>query len=724
MFALDFNRYKSIDDLLVDCKFYKYKKDVKISNISASFDIETSSFYVNDDGKTSYEQPLIKNKKGDLIPDESYYKGATMYMFGIGINGKVYIGRTWNEFVDAIHKIEKYYETSIYKRFIIYVHNLAYEFQFMRKYFEWDSVFAIDERKPIYALTKSGIEFRCSYLLTGYSLEKIGEHLQTYKVEKLVGNLDYKILRHSKTKIYKREYDYLINDNLVVMAHIQELIESLGNITRIQLTKTGFVRKECRDACFYENKSHKKNGWKYLQYQKFIHTLNITSIEEYQQMKDAFCGGFTHANSYHVKELMQNVDSFDFTSAYPFCICSQLFPMSTGKKVCPKNINEFNSYINNYCCMFDVEFEDIESKFKWEHYISSSKCSFIGNNLVENGRVVFAHKLKTTLLDVDYKIIKETYRWKRAKYTNMRIYAKAYLPKDLILATLDFYSKKTQLKNVDGAEKEYQNAKENVNSIFGMMVTDIVREEFKYDNNNWIREKPSNIKKILEKYNKSLNRFLFYMWGLYITAYNRRNLWSGIIEFKQDYIYSDTDSIKCINAEKHMNYINDYNARVIYDLQKMCNYYNIDFELCKPKTKNGVEKILGVWEHETYKQKYDYFKTLGAKRYMVAIGGKASYTIAGCGKMGINYLNEMFHNDLVKIFNYFDEEFTIPKNKTGKLTHTYIDEELNVKIRDYNGIETTINELSYIHLEPCEFTLSLTKSFTDYLNGLVFDTLD
>lgn len=716
MFALDFKRHKNINELLIDCKFRNWKKGISVANISASFDIETSSFYFNDDGDVRYDQPLINGQ-----PDESYSKGASMYMWGLGINGKVMIARTWKEFVDTIKSIVSFYKTNLNHRFVIYVHNLAYEFQFIRKYFKWHEVFAIDERKPLYALTNDGIEFRCSYQLTGYSLEKIGEHLHTYKVEKLVGNLDYKIIRHYKTRITKREYDYLINDNLVVMAHIQEMIEEYGSITRLQLTKTGFVRKACRDACFYENGSHHIHGWKYLQYQNMIHSLNVTSLKEYQLWKDAFQGGFTHANSYHVKHLMKNVSSIDFTSAYPFVLCSQLFPMTTGQRVHPKSMHEFNEYIQNYCCVFDVEFDEIESTFQWDHYISTSKCKIDGYNIQDNGRLVYAKHITTTLLDVDYKIIKKTYKWKKAKYMNMYIYAKSYLPRDLILATLDFYSKKTKLKGVQGMEKEYQNSKENVNAIFGMMVTDIIREENIYKNDVWTSQMPDNIDELLDKYNTSQNRFLFYLWGLYITAYNRMHLWSGILEFGEDYIYSDTDSIKCLNYEKHINYVNDYNARAINDLKMMCNTLKIDYTLCEPSTIKGIKKTLGVWEYEC---KYDYFKTLGAKRYMVSIDNNLSYTIAGCGKIGIEYLKERFNNNIKSIFNYFDEEFTIPSNHTGKLTHTYIDDELSIKIVDFRGVESTIHELSYIHLEPCEFTLKISNTFKEYLDGIIYDEID
>ncbi|MGC7960564.1 hypothetical protein, partial [Salmonella enterica] len=80
---------------------------------------------------------------------------------------------------------------------------LGYEFQFMRKYFDWleDGLFAVDERKPIKALCTYGIEFRDSYILSGFSLENTAKNLTTHKVKKMVGDLDYSLIRTHLTPL-------------------------------------------------------------------------------------------------------------------------------------------------------------------------------------------------------------------------------------------------------------------------------------------------------------------------------------------------------------------------------------------------------------------------------------------------------------------------------------------------------------------------------------------
>ena len=201
-------------------------KKIKYFNVSASFDIETSSF------------------------QSAGLKMSLTYEWSFGINGIVTVGRTWEEYEELIENVENIFGTSENIRLVVYVHNLSYEFQFMRKIFEWDKVFSLDVRKPVYAITKSGIEYRCSYKLSGYNLETVGKNLQKYKVEKMSGDLDYSKVRHSKTPLTEKEWQYCVHDVLVVMAYIQEKIESDGDITKIPLTKTGYVRNYCRNNCF------------------------------------------------------------------------------------------------------------------------------------------------------------------------------------------------------------------------------------------------------------------------------------------------------------------------------------------------------------------------------------------------------------------------------------------------------------------------------------------
>lgn len=139
---------------------------------------------------------------------------------------------------------------------------------------------------------------------------------------------------------------------------------------------------------------------------------------------------------------------------------------------------------------------------------------------------------------------------------------------------------------------------------------------------------------------------------------------------------------------------------------------HIDFNRCKPKTKKGVEKLIGVWDLEG---NYEHFKTLGAKRYMYEQNGKVHITIAGLSKQnGVKYL-ETICKDNIDIFNHFNNDLYIPPEHTGKNTHTYIDSEMSGEITDYLGHTCKVVSPSAIHLSECDFTLSISRQYNKFL---------
>lgn len=685
--------FNNINDILTDIDFLQVGQKHKdyISNIASVFDIEVSSFYKNDK------------------------KQCCMYAWVFGINGKCIRGRTWEEFLNTIDTCIKHYELSINKRLVIYVHNLEYEFQFIKHLFEWDTIFSVESRRPLYAITKNGIEFRCSYLLSSLSLAKVGENLLKYKVNKMVGDLDYKLIRHSQTPLTEKEWGYILNDGLVVMAFIQEEIERLGDIRKIPKTKTGYVRNLCKENCLND-----KNKY---EYNKIMKRLRMTP-EDYQELRRTYSGGFTHANHNFVGKVNENVSSFDFTSSYPAVMISEQYPMSKAyfKKITSKE--EFERYIKYYCCMFEVVFYDIIAKEDYEHYISRSRCYVCKDYALDNGRVVSASELRMSVTEQDFEIIRQMYTWSKMGVANFRYYYKGYLPKEIVITILELYKSKTTLKGVVGKEAEYMASKNMINSMYGNCVTDPCKDLTLYEEGKgWFVEK-NDLATMIDKYNNSFSRTLYYPWGVWVTAYARRNLFSGIMEFKNDYIYSDTDSIKVFNKDKHKDYIDNYNKDIKNKINKCLSNYNIPLDMACPKTIKGIEKPLGVWDYEGT---YTRFKTLGAKRYMYEEDGNIHITISGVKKSsGVKYLKCKFKtND--NIFKEFKDSLVFPAsyiddngledNGCGKLCHTYLEEYMCDSITDYLGNEAVYCEYSGVHMEPTSYEMSLDSIFKAYLLG-------
>ena len=667
-------------------------KDKIYYNLAMSFDIETSSFYEDKNG-VIYTNDDYRKLKNTVKAE----KKAIMYIWQFAIEENVIIGRTWNDFLYFCKKLYDF--LNLKERYIVvYVHNLSYEFQFICKWFNWIDIFADSERKPIKATTDTHFIFKCSYRLSGYSLEVLANNLKSHNIKKMVGDLDYNLIRNSKTPISKEELKYCENDVLIVTSYIDEQINEFGNIEKIPLTQTGKVRRYVRKQCF-QNK----------EYQYFIKELTIEK-PEYMLLKNAFMGGFTHCNAMYTNKICQNVTSYDFTSSYPTVLISEKYPMSKGKEVYITTETELLNLIKNYCVLVDLQFDNIKTSFMYEQIISYSKCRNVKNPLINNGRIVQADTLTITCTDVDFLNIRDFYKWDSMKIGLCYIYKKDYLPKEFIKTILHLYKSKTELKGVDGKEVEYLHSKELLNSLYGMCVTSIVHDTVNFNGAEWTTEN-GNLDEELKNYNTDKNRFLFYHWGVWCTAYARNNLYTGIKECKDDYIYSDTDSIKIFNADKHKMYFQKYNEWIVQKLEKCLKYHNIPLDYISPKTIKGETKTLGIWDFDGF---YTDFKTLGAKRYIYRKDDKISITVCGLSKKS----GKEFIENQQKPFLFFNDGMFVDCEHTGKMTHTYIDREIENVITDYLGNQAYYHEKSFIHLEKTDYLLSLSDMYIKYFMGV------
>lgn len=240
-------------------------KRKKCENIF-TFDIETTSVVKLDDKI----YPAIEYDKFTDDEKERAMSLSCMYIWQFGIDDKVYFGRTWNELKDFLITIES---ENPYKK-IIYIHNLSFEFQFLRNIFKFKNVFARKKRHVIRCeLEDYNVELRCSLTLSNIRLAKLSStyHLS---VQKLEGDLDYSVIRNSKTRLTARELKYCENDCLVLYEYIKFEKE---NNKKIPMTFTGHVREKLKDSLdnSYKNKLRKQ--------------INIEPII-YNRMVECFAG--------------------------------------------------------------------------------------------------------------------------------------------------------------------------------------------------------------------------------------------------------------------------------------------------------------------------------------------------------------------------------------------------------------------------------------------------
>lgn len=210
-------------------------------------------------------------------------------------------------------------------------------------------------------------------------------------------------------------------------------LETYKSIDRIPLTYTGHVRRELRSLVITDW-SYKRNVSKCINVDGHIYNLLVS----------AFQGGYTHANWFYTSKLLENIDSYDFTSSYPYVMVSEKYPSTEFKKC---NIKKASDMLSRFAYILVVRFKNIKSKY-YNNFISFSKCSSIIKGSYDNGRVVSAEELTITLTDIDFKIILEAYS---GTYEILESYFSvySYLPKKFIDFILEKYVVKTKLKNVE-----------------------------------------------------------------------------------------------------------------------------------------------------------------------------------------------------------------------------------------------------------------------------------
>lgn len=658
----------------------------KVDNTIYTFDIESTSYLILNGEIISASEYLNLNEEDR----EKALPCACMYIWQFSINETVYYGRTWEEFKSFLDRIESNCDLKKY----IFVHNLSFEFQFFASQFKIKSVMSRKSRKVMSAkLLDYNIEFRCTYYMSNVSLAYLPK-LFNLNVQKMVGDLDYTKIRTPATKMTKTELGYCEHDCLVVYEYIKMELLKYKSVNRIPMTSTGKVRKELQSLVMRD-----------YEYRRITRgSINIKP-SVYNMLVDAFAGGYTHANYMYTDEVIPNVDSYDETSAYPYVMVTSKFPMSEFKECHIKSVDDM---IEKYAYLLKVTFHNLKCKY-YNNFISASKCSNIVGALFDNGRIVSAKEVTITLTDIDFRFFLDVYDIKSYEINESYYAIYKYLPKKFINFILEKYVNKTKFKNVKGKELDYVKEKNKFNSLYGMTVTNMIRDEVNFDNiTGWSESELTDsliFDKLLEEKEKA---FLSFSWGVWVTAYARDNLLRRMILLDPYVVYSDTDSLKCAQGYD-AKVFDEYNQAVIRKIQKVSSTLNIPFENYAPEDSKGVKHLLGIFECETgagRKYTYDRFITQGAKKYCVEIDGQIEITVSGVPKSGNKCLKriEDFRDDLVFDYKY-----------TNKQTIMYNDNQSPVDIVDYLGVKYKVDDKSGCCLLPT--TYKLGKSL-DYANLL------
>ncbi len=658
----------------------------KIDNTIYTFDIETTSYLILDGEQIPAEDylKLDEDQREDSLPM------ACMYVWQFSINDTVYYGRTWDEFRSFLDRLEKNCD----KPKIVFVHNLSFEFQFICQQLKIKSVMSRKSRKVMSCvLADYNIKFRCTLFMSNVKLAYLPK-IFNLPVEKMDGDLDYTKMRTPATPLTEKELGYCEHDCLVVYEYIKVELQTYNRVDKIPMTSTGKVRKELQKLVMKDPYYRRLVG----------NAINIRP-SVYNMLIESFAGGYTHANYMYTDEVLENIDSYDETSAYPYVLVTCKFPMKSFQECHIKTREEM---LPEYAYLLRVKFTNIKCKY-YNNFISASKCSWIVGGKMDNGRIIKAKEITITLTDIDFKFILDTYDCESYEITQSFCALYNYLPLKFVNFILEKYVNKTKFKNVKGKELEYAKEKNKFNSLYGMTVTNMIRDEVEFTNEKGWIETPLTDVNIFDKLIKEKEKaFLSFAWGVWVTAYARDNLLRRVVDLDQYVVYCDTDSIKCVQGYDHKVF-DEYNKTVVEKIKNVSEILNIPFEKYSPTDSKGIPHLLGVFECETGKGRkytYDKFITQGAKKYCVEIDGEIEVTVSGVPKSGAKCLKriEDFRDDLVFDFEY-----------THKNMIMYNDDQKPFALMDYNGVKYLVKDKTGCCILPTTYELGKAMEYADLL---------
>jgi len=652
------------------------KRGIFYLNIPAAFDIEA----------TSIDRP------SDLGGPYAF-----MYHWQFCIDTAVCFGRTWEEYLEFQSKLCEVLQLSEGRRLVVYVHNLAYEFQFAWRFWGVESIFARSPREPIKVVSKC-IEWRCSYILSNMNLLKFCQNSAGCTHYKLKDTYDYRKIRTAETPLTEEEMAYCYNDVRGLCECIADRLRT-DSITSIPLTSTGYVRRDARTAM-------KKNPWNRRRFRR-----TRLDADLYMMFRTAFRGGNTHCNGAMTGQIIDDVHSYDLASSYPASIMLDKFPMGAFSPIRPERLRHHLDH--DHAVIGRFLFFGLRQK---EHYgipyIDLAHCLRYARPVMDNGRILAADMVEMILTDIDFKIIERTYTFTQVMAKDTFATGKGKLPRELRNLVLEYFRLKSELKHQKklDPEKEYEYAKikNKINSFFGMMVTDITSEEILFSGGEWTTEDiPEDMtprewrQGKLDSYYDSWNSFLSYQHGVYITANARARLQRMIERVGiTDVLYCDTDSIKC--RGDHKKDFDAENRKILEQIDK-CDI--------PPRVEvAGKVYTMGTWEYEG---KYKSFRSWGSKKYIVEDqDGRIETTVAGLGKKeGAKYFSD--HGGV----SAFRPGTVI--HDSGRLTAWYNDEPIH-KIT-VNGC--TMTTAGNVALLPGEYTLGITGEYSAII-GLPPDEYD
>ena len=526
-------------------------------------------------------------------------------------NGEYYLFRYPEELIEwyksLYKKLRLFPSEKFKKRLVTFIHNASYDLSYLLPYlYELpdcgeSNQGVIEGPNKILSFLRGSLEFRCSYRLSGKSLEKWSNDLNV-EHKKQVGLYDYDKVIFPDDELTEQEKIY---DKFDVLSMYECILKQMSlyndDITTIPFTSTGYIRRALRKNC-RKDKYYRKKYFK----------DNRLNADLYTYCLKSYAGGMTHNNRFYKNVLVRvgreytynkkkkikvnKIKHRDFKSHYPTQMVCQTFGLGIPQLIYSAKTMPFSLSINqilnwypefssfSVIRMYNAKLKDFNISIPFMQF-SKCECAKFESKMLDNGRVLkakgewimYLDNLTLSILNeqynLDYEIL-EVYRMKNEK-----------LP-DCVIEIVDLYFKgKTDLKavvheleNLYGktdsrtyeASINLQFLKAWLNGLYGCFAMNPLQT--KTTVNEYMEFKPviSYTKKeeIIEGLNEfynGRNNFLSFVVGCQVTALARLELYNFIKAVGYEKVlYVDTDSIFYIadnETEKAIELLNEENHK-------------------------------------------------------------------------------------------------------------------------------------------------------------------
>ena len=536
---------------------------------------------------------------------------SIMYIWQFQIESWTCVGRSWTEFKKMLQRLKETRPEG--QRFVVWVHNLSFEFQFLRGIYKFSEkeVFLTDARKPLRVDMMDAFEFRCSYRHSNLSLD---EYLKKMGVEHKKLTLDYAKIRYPWTPFTDDELAYCVNDVRGLTEAIRkEMTLDKDSLYTVPLTSTGYVRRDAKKALWHCPSGYIKG--------------QLPDMEIFRHLRVAFRGGNTHANRFYSGKILRNVKSYDRSSSYPDVMINCKYPVTPFWILPPDpDVDWVLDLINRrrkaVVCTVRLWKVRLRDPFWGFPYLTIDKCRYRVDRALEaaglcfdNGRILEADFIETTCTDIDLKIIFQEYDFDDIEFSWAAAARYGELPPDFKRLIITDYKYKTELKGATGDDAVfYGKRKARLNSYYGMTAQSPVRRQYVLRNGEYVEDPTQTAEKQIEEYQK--HGWLPYQWGVWTTAWARLRLEEGLRLAGEGAVYTDTDSVKYMGDV-------DWSA---YNAEREAASRASGAWADDPK---GNRHYMGVYEFDG---EYEEFATLGAKKYAYRENGVLHATISGVNK--------------------------------------------------------------------------------------------